>query len=559
MRRLLRGLLVAHILLSDVFKADEEEEEKDASSDVMEVMAWCKGVVQGLDWPAVLRLAKTECNIDAGDDELLRIGCTDVGLLSALDGLRAVLEISQLQNLVCPNGQVFLLAVSLAYAREQLTPTEVARAQVLLWRALQTNFMLDASVWPVKTHDVLYMFDQLPAPLRLGSRAASSLDASVTLVVPRCPPELVPILKERFPGFRATVGVLGKADESAKLLPESWQGFESAAAWASQGRVGGVSGGGIPTSSAFNPAVFLVAQIAYAKMPLGRLAPGDLDPEALRPVQGPLASEESFFALASRCTAGRSETDGSVAAELVRNTFIDVVVQDEDDEPLFRSSSDPSGGQRQMQLKKEAAPLMPRLETTEEASQEEEQSSDCRLATWDPDTDRMPSAQHVAVEASASPTTTASDPAPSSDDGALFRTTAVCPKLSEALGNIDHARTAPALTSTMPAVLPAPLPQTLPAGPFGYLTNPMFTLPTPILMPANMQPQAIRLSLMKQKLNTRKGGKGPLALRACGVECLGRVFPRPTVLPRLSCAMGGKNKSNSRNFILAADAACHHF
>ncbi|CAE7311816.1 unnamed protein product, partial [Symbiodinium sp. CCMP2456] len=209
MRRLLRALLVAHILLGDVSKADGEEE-KDTSSDVMEVMAWCKGVLQGLDWPAVLRLAKTECNLDAGDDDLLRIGCTDMGLISAVDGLRAVLEISQLQKLVCPNGQVFLLAVSLAYAREQLTPTEVARAQVLLWNALQTNFMLDASVWPVKTHDVLYMFDQMPPPLRLSGQADAPLEEAVTLVVPRCPPELVKILKKRFPGFPATVGVLGK-------------------------------------------------------------------------------------------------------------------------------------------------------------------------------------------------------------------------------------------------------------------------------------------------------------------------------------------------------------
>jgi len=289
MRRLLRALLVAHVFLGDVSKADGEEE-KDTSSDVMEVMAWCKGVLQGLDWPAVLRLAKTECNLDAGDDDLLRIGCTEMGLISAVDGLRAVLEISQLQKLVCPNGQVFLLAVSLAYAREQLTPTEVARAQVLLWHALQTNFMLDASVWPVKTHDVLYMFDQLPPPLRLSGQAATPLEEAVTLVVPRCPPELVKILKKRFPGFPATVGVLGKVDESAKLLPESWQGFESADE--------------MPTGSLLN-AMLEAVETPYSLVILSGALPSSLrDVQTLRRVlesrqvlaaSGPVLSAEKVY------------------------------------------------------------------------------------------------------------------------------------------------------------------------------------------------------------------------------------------------------------------------
>ncbi|CAJ1450118.1 unnamed protein product [Effrenium voratum] len=156
------------------------------ASDVMEVMAWCKGVIQGLDWPAVLRLAKSECNLDAGDEELLRIGCSEVGLVSALEGLRALLEIAQLQRPVCPNGQIFVLAVTLAYAREQLSALEVSKAQVLLWQALQTNFMLDASVWPVKTHDVLYMFDHLPAPLKLeGPRPGRMKEAAGAPEVPQ--------------------------------------------------------------------------------------------------------------------------------------------------------------------------------------------------------------------------------------------------------------------------------------------------------------------------------------------------------------------------------------
>lgn len=202
-------------------------EEDDASS-IIEVMAWCKGVIQGLDWPQVLRLAKRECNLDAGDDELLRIGCSEAGLVAALDGTRALLEMAQLQRLVCPNGQIFLLAVTLAYAREQLSAREVSQAQVMLWHALQNNFMLDASVWPVKTHDVLHMFDQLPAPLDLrSSEKGGDWPESVTLVVPRCPPKLAELIRERLPSFRAMIGIVDEA-QAATELPDHWRGFELA-------------------------------------------------------------------------------------------------------------------------------------------------------------------------------------------------------------------------------------------------------------------------------------------------------------------------------------------
>eukprot|EP00931_Biecheleriopsis_adriatica_P038427 TRINITY_DN22016_c0_g1_i1.p1 TRINITY_DN22016_c0_g1~~TRINITY_DN22016_c0_g1_i1.p1 ORF type:complete len:721 (-),score=148.04 TRINITY_DN22016_c0_g1_i1:80-2077(-) len=190
-------------------------------------MAWCKGVRQGLDWGQVLRLAKTECNLEARDDDPLRLACSELGLASALDGARAVLEMAQLQRLVCPNGIIFLLAVSLAYARDQMTPVEISKAQVLLWQALQDNFMLDASVWPVKTHDVLDMFDQLPPVLRFPSLKSDARRLSselVTLVVPRCPTALAAALRQRFPGFRATVGILD-GDALADPLPEGWKGF----------------------------------------------------------------------------------------------------------------------------------------------------------------------------------------------------------------------------------------------------------------------------------------------------------------------------------------------
>eukprot|EP00913_Durusdinium_trenchii_P033601 g31454.t1 len=246
------------------------KEEEDASN-VIEVMAWCKGVIQGLDWPQVLRLAKKECNLDAGDDELLRIGCTEAGLVAALDGSRAVMELAQLQRLVCPNGQIFLLAVTLAYAREQLSFGETSRAQAMLWHALQNNFMLDASVWPVKTHDVLHMFDHLPAPLSLAGLGGSDLhlSESVTLVVPRCPPRLVELLKDRLPGLRALIGIVDEA------------------------------------------------QVLRATAPSAMAVVAGQGPESVQIT--------------------------------VRNTFLNVVEEDED--PLFRTSSDPLGGQCQIEAR----------------------------------------------------------------------------------------------------------------------------------------------------------------------------------------------------------------
>eukprot|EP00933_Yihiella_yeosuensis_P041218 TRINITY_DN35635_c0_g1_i1.p1 TRINITY_DN35635_c0_g1~~TRINITY_DN35635_c0_g1_i1.p1 ORF type:complete len:734 (-),score=111.46 TRINITY_DN35635_c0_g1_i1:240-2246(-) len=192
-------------------------------------MAWCKGVHDTLDWQQVLRLAKTECTFDAGDDDLLRIGCTAKGLGAALDAVRGLLESSKERHIVCANGLIFLLSVVLAYAREGLSPIEVSRAQVLLWKALQENFMLDASVWPVKTHDVLHMFDRLPPPLpfpSLTGKKSPQINDLVTLVVPRCPPELIDELESRFPGMSALIGLTEEASPSRKSVPNHWTAYE---------------------------------------------------------------------------------------------------------------------------------------------------------------------------------------------------------------------------------------------------------------------------------------------------------------------------------------------
>lgn len=270
------------------FYAGVLAEEEDEPSSIIEVMAWCKGVIQGLDWPQVLRLAKKECNLDAGDDELLRIGCSENGLVAALDGTRAILEMSQLQRLVCPNGQIFLLAVTLAYAREQLSLTEVSQAQVMLWHALQNNFMLDASVWPVKTHDVLHMFDQLPAPLNLRQEVDGSLRETVTLVVPRCPPKLAEMIRERLPSFRALIGIVDESQEALEL-PDNWKGFELARE--------------VPTGSLLNamveavetPFSLVILSSAVVSVKELQLLRGVLQRRQILAAFGPIISEDKVY------------------------------------------------------------------------------------------------------------------------------------------------------------------------------------------------------------------------------------------------------------------------
>eukprot|EP00928_Gymnodinium_smaydae_P001733 TRINITY_DN1061_c1_g2_i1.p1 TRINITY_DN1061_c1_g2~~TRINITY_DN1061_c1_g2_i1.p1 ORF type:complete len:732 (-),score=136.17 TRINITY_DN1061_c1_g2_i1:161-2356(-) len=199
------------------------------SSDILEVMAWCKEIQEGLDWQEVLRMAKTECFENEDDNAVLRIRCSEGGLESLLDATRHLLDLSSERSFACANGLAFVLAVTLTYRREALSAREVARAHTLLWSSLQENFLMDASIWPVKTHDVLELFDQLPpalelAPLPLPASARDALD-QVTFVVPRCPPELASALRDAFPNVLVFAGVRGDGREVAAKAPKRWRLF----------------------------------------------------------------------------------------------------------------------------------------------------------------------------------------------------------------------------------------------------------------------------------------------------------------------------------------------
>lgn len=74
--------------------------------------------------------------------------------------------------------------------------------------------MLDASIWPVKTFDVLRLFDVLPAALGFPAIEARGLDA-ITFVVPRCPQELATVIMERFPNARVVAGMAGDVLEAS--------------------------------------------------------------------------------------------------------------------------------------------------------------------------------------------------------------------------------------------------------------------------------------------------------------------------------------------------------
>lgn len=223
---LARLVLAALAASAVVAEADDEGESK--SSDILEVMAWCKDVEDSLDWGQVLRLAKTECRYDAEDDEALRIRCSDHGLTAVLDGTRMVLEMASERVFACANGLIFLLSVALAYGRQgrdALSPREVARAQVLLWQALQENFMLDASIWPVKTFDVLRLFDKSPAALQFSDERRDFEASDITVLVPRCPPDLAVEIASRFPGVRVVAGMDGEfpgGGDAWTIFDDAW-------------------------------------------------------------------------------------------------------------------------------------------------------------------------------------------------------------------------------------------------------------------------------------------------------------------------------------------------
>lgn len=202
---------------------DEEEEEESKSSDILEVMAWCKDINDNLDWGQVLRLAKVECQYDADDDEALRIRCSPEGLTSVAELARIVLEVSAERSFACANGVIFLMAVVLAYVRESFLPHELLRAQVLLWQALQENFMVDASVWPVKTFDVLRLFDMSPAIFDFAPFEYTDL-SDITFIVPRCPAKLAKEIWKKFPEVRVVAGVV----DEVRDVPETFVFFDDA-------------------------------------------------------------------------------------------------------------------------------------------------------------------------------------------------------------------------------------------------------------------------------------------------------------------------------------------
>jgi len=197
-----------------------EEEEGGKSSDILEVMAWCKDVNEGMDWSLVLRLAKAECYDNDDRDSLLRVQCSAVAMPHIVEAARVIIDASSSQVFACANGLVFVVAVALAYRRDEFSAREVARAQALLWFALQDNFLLDASVWPVKTYDVLRLFDEFPAALDFPALALQDFRAAVTIVVPRCSTELMDVILRTFPGFNVFAGF-----ENDERLPQGWSSF----------------------------------------------------------------------------------------------------------------------------------------------------------------------------------------------------------------------------------------------------------------------------------------------------------------------------------------------
>eukprot|EP00931_Biecheleriopsis_adriatica_P007362 TRINITY_DN108651_c0_g1_i1.p1 TRINITY_DN108651_c0_g1~~TRINITY_DN108651_c0_g1_i1.p1 ORF type:complete len:610 (-),score=105.23 TRINITY_DN108651_c0_g1_i1:67-1896(-) len=116
--------------------------------------------------------------------------------------MRLILEASKRHTFFCSNGLTFVLSVALVHGWEALSPEEVARAKPLLWGALQGNFMLDVSPWPMNTHDVLELFDEhLPA---LSFPELSS--TAITFLVPRCPTGLAERLEKLFSPSHLFVG-----------------------------------------------------------------------------------------------------------------------------------------------------------------------------------------------------------------------------------------------------------------------------------------------------------------------------------------------------------------
>eukprot|EP00929_Paragymnodinium_shiwhaense_P078544 TRINITY_DN40731_c0_g1_i1.p1 TRINITY_DN40731_c0_g1~~TRINITY_DN40731_c0_g1_i1.p1 ORF type:complete len:729 (-),score=104.83 TRINITY_DN40731_c0_g1_i1:453-2639(-) len=224
--------LFSAVLLADISHGPRllarADEAPSKSSDILTTMAWCTGVQEGLDWRGVLTLAKTQCVENEDEDAVLRIRCHDGAMEAILDAARMLLEDSSHRTFACANGVAFVLAVTLAQRREALAPREVGRAMVLLWGALQENFLMDASIWPTKTVDVLELFHKFPPALDFPalpkSTQESGVGSLVTIVVPRCDAGMASKLKTKFPNMAVLAGVSHAAD--AQAFPSHWRTFE---------------------------------------------------------------------------------------------------------------------------------------------------------------------------------------------------------------------------------------------------------------------------------------------------------------------------------------------
>ncbi|CAE7812353.1 unnamed protein product, partial [Symbiodinium sp. CCMP2456] len=135
----------------------------------------------------------------------------------------------------------------------------------------------------------------------------------------------------------------------------------------------------------------------------------------------------------------------------------------------------------------------------------------------------------------------------------LFRTTAVSnlptpsPKLSEALGPADQVHTAPSQHFTMPSFVPPYMTSTAPAGNLAYMTSPMANMAVPVL------PNMCGVTTVAPFQHSAA------FVPAGSYEDPGAEFKAASPYNYKDARKGqgkgakGKNKSNSRNFILAAD------
>eukprot|EP00927_Polykrikos_kofoidii_P060172 TRINITY_DN55237_c0_g1_i1.p1 TRINITY_DN55237_c0_g1~~TRINITY_DN55237_c0_g1_i1.p1 ORF type:complete len:779 (-),score=121.08 TRINITY_DN55237_c0_g1_i1:10-2274(-) len=214
---------------------DDGEAPASKSSEILETLIWCTEVRESLDWSYVMQVAKKECFENEDENALMRIKCNEEAVHAITVAAQALLSDANEHTFGCANGIAFVFAVALVYGRQLLSRRESARAQVLLWRALQDNFMMDATIWPVKTHDILQIFDDLPATLQFPSVDVSreKVEDVVTFLVPRCPPALAAELQRAFPRVAVFAGLPtdthgSSRDEDSNFAvsaPASWKVF----------------------------------------------------------------------------------------------------------------------------------------------------------------------------------------------------------------------------------------------------------------------------------------------------------------------------------------------